>query len=129
MRFAKWVMLVALVILIPPLRTAAQQPPSVDAARARDNSFSKIVDYTLPPDKLQRSHAHYIQSTRLQVIDTIYGFLVLLGLLYASTVAKFRSLAESITQRKWIQGFIVIPLFIIVVAVLTIPSDVYHQHL
>jgi Zn-dependent protease with chaperone function len=100
------------------------QPPSVSNAPT-----GKIIDYTLPPDKLQKSHALYIQTTRLQVIDTIYGFLVLLGLLYAGTVAKFRSLAESVTQRKWLQSFIVIPLFVIAVAVLTIPSDVYHQHL
>ena len=126
MRLMKLTMLFALIISAT-LPAHSQQSSANDTQSV--GTSSKIVDYTLPPDKLQKSHALYIQTTRLQILDTIYGFLVLLGLLYAGTVAKFRGLAESFTQRKWLQGFFVIPLFIIAVAILTIPSDVYHQHL
>jgi hypothetical protein len=111
MSFAKWMVFLALVILTSLLPAHGQQSaPANTVQTASDSSSSKVIDYTLPPDKLQKSHALYLQTTRLQVIDTIYGFLVLLGLLYAGTVAKSRSLAESMSQRKWLQSFIVIPL-------------------
>src|SRR5882672_2341133 len=107
-----------------------QSSPTQDSTQVSNNSSTtKIVEYTLPPDKLQKAHALYIQSTRLLIVDTVYGFLVLLGLLYFGTVARFRNLSESITQRKWLQGLIVIPLFVVISSVLTIPSDVYHHHL
>jgi hypothetical protein len=81
----KLTMLFALIISAT-LPAHSQQSSANDTQSA--GTSSKIVDYTLPPDKLQKSHALYIQTTRLQILDTIYGFLVLLGLLYAGTVAK-----------------------------------------
>jgi STE24 endopeptidase len=88
----------------------------------------QIIEYSLPPDKLAKAHALYVELVRFQVIDTVYGFLLLLALLYFGLAARFRNLAERKSQNKWLQGLIVFPLFIIAVAVLTIPSDIYHQH-
>src|SRR5882762_8798620 len=130
MRVRKLVLLLLLCIPLS-LPVWGQSSATQDSAQAVSNASSapKIVEYTLPPDKLQKAHALYIQSTRLLVVDTVYGFLVLLGLLYFGTVAGFRNLAESITQRKWLQGLIDIPLFVVISSMLTIPSDIYHHHL
>ena len=121
--------LLLLTLLGATVPLAGQQPAPTAAQAAGVASASNVIEYSLPPDKLQKSHALYIQQTRLQAIDTIYGFLVLLLLLYTGTVAKFRRLAETLSQNKWLQGFIVIPLFLISLSVLIMPSDVYHHHL
>ena len=54
---------------------------------------------------------------------------MLLAILYFGVAARFRNLAERKSQNKWLQGLIVFPLFIIVMAVLTIPSEMYHHHI
>jgi len=70
MRLMKLTMLFALIISAT-LPAHSQQSSANDTQSA--GTSSKIVDYTLPPDKLQKSHALYIQTTRLQILDTIYG--------------------------------------------------------
>ncbi len=86
------------------------------------------MHYTLPPDKLKKAHALYIQTVRFQIFDAIYGFVILAGFLYFGLIARYRDLAERATSRRWLQGLIVLPLFVISTAVLTLPSEIYHQH-
>src|SRR5262249_1484676 len=73
-------------------------------------------------------HALYLQSIRFDVIDTVYGFLILLAILSFGIAARFRNIAERKSQNKWLQGLIIFPLFILLTSVLSIPSDVYHHH-
>src|ERR1051325_11029476 len=103
----------------------AAPDPSPQSASA---ASKKIIEYSLPPDKLEKSHALYLQSVRFDIIDTIYGFVVLLALLYFGVAARFRNLAERRSQNKWLQGLIIFPLFILTITILSIPSDVYHHH-
>ena len=128
MRLAKLAIL-GVLFLVSLLPAQAQSPSSQSKqTAATDTSQKKIIEYSLPPDKLEKAHALYLQIVKFQVIDTVYGFLILLALLYFGVVARFRNLAEKKSQNKWLQGLIVFPLFIITTAVLTIPSDMYHQH-
>src|SRR6266496_724894 len=112
-----------------PLPAQVQPASSQRLQQSADNPQSrKIIEYSLPPDKLEKAHALYLQVVRFQIIDTVYGFLVLLALLFFGVAARFRSIAEKKSNHKWLQGLIVFPLFILTMAVLTIPSDIYHQH-
>ncbi len=128
MRLARFALLLSLLTPISASAQPAAVPPAPPTASTA-NPPGILMQYTLPPDKLEKSHALYVQDTRLLILDTIYGFAVLLALLYFGTVATFRSLAEGATSRKWLQGFIVVPLFFVTLSVLSIPSDVYHQYL
>lgn len=129
MQYLKISVLVCL-FAVTSLHVLAQPdaPQNNQQAPADSGHSRKIVEYSLPPDKLQKAHALYLQIVRFQIIDTVYGFLILLGLLYFAVAARFRDVAERKSQNKWLQGFIVIPLFILTTAMLTIPSDIYHQH-
>ena len=127
MRIMKWFLLLGMLFGSTWLLTGQQSAPAGQTLSGP--SSPKIIEYSLPPDKLQKSHALYIQQISLEVIDSVYGFLVLLFLLYTGTVAKFRTLAESLAESKWLQSFIVVPLFLAVLSVLTLPSDAYHHHL
>ena len=110
------------------VQAQAAQPQTGQPSTASSAEPKKIIEYNLPSGKLEKSHALSLQTIRFQVIDTIYGFLILLGILYFGVAARFRNIAERKSQKKWLQGLIVFPLFIITTAVLTIPSDAYHHH-
>ena len=126
----RFIGLAILVLTIPVLCCPAMgqtSAPSTSQSTASTTATGRI-EYTLPPDKMQKARALYLQTERFLILDPLYGFLVLLGLLYFGVVARFRTFAESKSQRKWLQGLIVLPLFVITAAVLTIPMDAYHQY-
>jgi Zn-dependent protease with chaperone function len=124
MSFAK--ILIA-ILLLTPVPSAFQAQSSTDSQANARSSSSEIIEYSLPPDKLQKSHALYLEAIRFNIIETIYGFLLLVALLYFGVAAYFRNFAEKKSPNKWLQGLIVFPLFLITTSVLTIPGEVYHQ--
>jgi Zn-dependent protease with chaperone function len=127
MRLAQLVML-GFLLTVSSIHAQAQSDPQGTESTVTNNVQSgKIIEYSLPHDKLEKAHALYLQIVRFQVINTVYGFLILLALLYFGVAARFRNVAERKSQNKWLQGVIVFPLFIVTTAVLTIPSDIYHQ--
>ena len=89
---------------------------------------STILEYHLPPDKLAKARALYIQTTTLTFVGAGYDFLVLIALLSFAVVARFRTVAEAATRRRWLQGLIVLPLFFVATTVLDLPLDIYRQH-
>ena len=130
MRFAKLAVFVFL-LAVSSFYAQAQsaQLQKVQPSTAPGAEPKKIIEYSLPADKLEKSHALYLQSIRTQIVDTIYGFLILLALLYFGVAARFRDAAERKAKNRWLQGLIVFPLFILTTAVLTIPSEMYHHHI
>src|ERR1044071_8965724 len=127
MRFLKLIILSS-VLAVSSLLACAQSTPQTSPQSTASAAPKKIVEYSLPPDKLEKAHALYLQSVRFDVIDTVYGFLILLAILYFGVAARFRNIAERKSRNKWLQGLIVFPLFILLTSVLSIPSDVYHHH-
>ena len=80
-----------------------------------------IREYSLPPDKLEKAHGLYSLSTKVQFVDAAYGFAILIAALFLAAGAKVRDWAERISERKWVQGLLVIPILAIAIAILTIP--------
>jgi Zn-dependent protease with chaperone function len=106
-------------------QTASPAPASSVHTQAATPQASATVEYTLPPDKLAKAKALYDISGRLRVIGTIWGFVVLLGILYLQLIARFRSWAERVASNRFVQALIVIPLFIIILNVLDWPLAAY----
>lgn len=85
------------------------------------------AEYTLPPDKLAKSKALYDLRGRLRIIGTVWGFVVLLAILYLGVVAHFRNWAERANKYSFVQALIVVPLFLIVLNVVDWPLAAYSQ--
>jgi STE24 endopeptidase len=83
--------------------------------------------YTLPPDKLAKAKALYDLRGRLRIIETIYGLVVLLAILYFGIVARYRDWAEKAFKYSFLQACIVVPLFLLTTGILNLPLDAY-QH-
>jgi STE24 endopeptidase len=91
-------------------------------------SPNKITEYSLSPQKLEKARALYSLSTKLEFLETAYGFAILIVAVFLGAGAKVRDWAERVSQRKWVQGLVVIPVLSTAAAVLTIPGDAYHHH-
>jgi STE24 endopeptidase len=102
---------------------AAEQPavvPAVDATR--------IEEYRLPPDKLEKSQALYRTAMTMNLFSTLYGIAILVVLLFLRVSARFRDLAERVSPRRFVQVIVFAPLLLILIDVLTLPLSLYgHQ--
>src|SRR5215813_9202053 len=107
---------------------AAQQAPSAPVAQSAP-STQPVTSYTLPPDKLAKAKALYILRGRLRIIDTALGFIVLLGILYLGVAARYRDWAERVSQRRFVQALIFIPLLLLTVDLLGLPLEIYQHHI
>jgi len=123
--------LLALCMGISSHKTFAQAPvapPSAPATPAAQSApAAETAQYTLPPDKLAKSQALYDLRGKLRIIDTVYGLLILLGLLYFGVAAKYRDIAEASGKNRFVQALIFVALFVITTAALQLPLDAYQQ--
>ena len=103
--------------------TPQQTPPQAT------EQHTHTTAYTLPPDKLAKSKALYDLDNRLLAIDTVYGFLILLGILYFGVAARYRDWAEKVSSRRILQSFIVVPLLLLTITVLNLPLSIYSHHI
>src|SRR5437763_4372040 len=90
---------------------------------------ARTTAYTLPPDKLEKSRALYLLDNKLRVIDTAYGFLVLLGLLYFGIAARYRDWAEKVSHYRIVQALIFVPLLFLTISILDLPLSIYSHHI
>jgi STE24 endopeptidase len=108
-------------------QTASPSPaqPSPTNAQAATAQPTPTTEYTLPPDKLAKSKALYDIRGRLRIIGTVWGFVVLLGILYLGIIARFRNWAEKAAKYSFVQALIVVPLLIVLLDVLDWPLAAY----
>ena len=105
-----------------PGPSASSSPAAVQATPA-----TQTTQYTLPPDKLAKSKALYDLRGKLRIIDTLYGFLILLGFLYLGVAARYRDWAEASGKNRFVQALIFVALFLITTTALQLPLDAYQQ--
>ncbi|HEX7289038.1 MAG TPA: M48 family metallopeptidase [Candidatus Angelobacter sp.] len=125
--------LMLLVLALLPYATATAQSavPSPAGQSAPSTALAATsaptVEYTLPSDKLAKAKTLYDLGGTLRIVGTIWGFVVILGILYLGVVARFRDWAEKAAKYSFLQAMIVVPLFVIVLNVLRWPLDAYRQ--
>ncbi|MGC9291796.1 MAG: M48 family metallopeptidase [Acidobacteriaceae bacterium] len=124
--------------LIRPCLLLAQAPASAPAAPAEIGPLPQAAPaatpptapvYTLPPEKLAQAIAYSHARTFLHFASTAWTLLALLLLLAWHVPARFRDWAERCTQRRWLQGLVFLPLFLLALSCIGLPLDLYEQHL
>ncbi|PYP91650.1 MAG: peptidase M48 [Candidatus Angelobacter sp. Gp1-AA117] len=104
-------------------KTSQQTTPQATEQHTRTTA------YTLPPDKLAKSKALYDLDNRLLLIDTVYGFLILLGILYLGVAARYRDWAEKVSGYFRYQALIFLPLLLLTIRLLNLPLSIYGHHI
>ncbi|HLZ00424.1 MAG TPA: M48 family metallopeptidase [Candidatus Angelobacter sp.] len=123
-------LLLALFLTVLPKRASAQTAPAASPSpttAAQSATATQTAEYTLPPDKLAKSKALYQLGGKLRIIDTLFGLLILLGLLYFGIAAKYRGIAEACGKNRFIQALVFVALFLITTTILQLPLDAYQQ--
>lgn len=135
MRLLSSVFIVLLVVALFPWPVSAQSSAPSPASPAAQSAASPspavtsapTTEYKLPPDKLAKAKTLYDLGGMLRIVGTIWGFVVLLGVLYLGVVARYRDWAERAAMNSFLQALIVVPLFLLTMDLLDLPLVAYRH--
>src|SRR5271166_587246 len=119
------ILLAAICASLHPMVAAAQ--PGL-AASVSSSASSQLLQYTLPPDKLQKAYALYLLNSTLYLVTTAWGLLVLYVMLRTRFGVWLRNLAERASRVSLLQAAIVMSLFVLVLELAQLPFDGYQHH-
>jgi Zn-dependent protease with chaperone function len=85
--------------------------------------------YTLPPAELAKARSLYYWRTGLDFGSTLWGVLVLLGVLNFRWAAWLEMWAGSLTRKPWLQGLGFLPPFLLLLSFLHLPLSVVGHHI
>jgi Zn-dependent protease with chaperone function len=91
-------------------------------------AVSQLV-YTLPPGELARARSLYYWRTALDFAGSLWGVLVLLGVLNFRWAAGLSAWAASVTRRPWLQGFCFAPIILLLLSLLYLPLAILGHHI
>lgn len=111
----------------------AQRTPSEPSPEQRQTVQPphelNVTEYSLPADKLAKAKALYETSTVLYLLGTLFGIVVLWASLKLRIGPAIRDLAESISSNRVLQTVIFVPLLMLLIAILSLPLDLYGHHI
>jgi len=87
------------------------------------------VQYSLPPDKLQRAIEYAHAGYWLHFTSEIYAIVILVAIISTGLSATFRDWAEAASKRRFLQALIFIPLLLVTNDLLYLPANLFGQHL
>ena len=85
--------------------------------------------YSLPPGELARARSLYHWRTGLDFGSTLWGLLVLLGLLNFRWFAGLGAWAASVTHKPWLQGLCFAPVILLLLSLFNLPLAVLGHHI
>ena len=137
----KMLVLPALLLLFYGLQVAARRQPLSPFVRGFEQSESSgpvapaastetpttkpVTAYTLPPDLYKKAHDRRRTRFYLDLVSFVYGLVVLWLVLAWKLAPKFRDWSERAFSNSFLQCVVFSPLFLLTVAVLTLPTDIY----
>jgi Zn-dependent protease with chaperone function len=128
---------IALCLLLPVTltgctrETVAEHAANVYAQQELDAAprHGNIPDYSLSPADLAKSqHLSTIRVT-MHFLNEAWGIVSLLLLLWLGAIAWMRDTAVKCSANRWLQGYIFLLLYLIAGFLLSLPLDLYSQHL
>lgn len=118
------------------LPSATPEKPAMDVSSQQDSSSqsstsvskteqSGTEQYTLSHERLVKAVAYSRAGYTLYFLSYFLGGLFLFLILRLGWAAKFRDIAENVSDKKWIQGFVFVPLLFLTLNVLDLPVSLY----
>ncbi len=112
-----------------PASKPSQSSNSAPTRAAAEPQPAKVTEYTLPPEALARARALYETHTVLDLGETGFGIIVLWLILRLRVGPALRDLAERASNNGFAQTAIFVPLLILLMAVVSLPLDMYGHHI
>jgi Zn-dependent protease with chaperone function len=123
-------LLIALWLLLWSALPAQNQPETApNAASPTTQSETVITEFSPPPDIAAKATAYRNALHQHFFVETLYGVIVLLFVLYRRFAPKYRDWAEHASHRRFVQVLVFAPLTLLTLAVLNLPSSIWDQML
>ena len=90
-------------------------------------SSGRISTYQLPPDLYHKARNRGRINFASELLDWVYGFLILWVLLRARVAVRFRDWAERVSHLRVVQAMIFVPLLALTIGVLQLPLMVFDE--
>lgn len=112
-------------------QSSAQPPPAREIPPLVTNTAdqARTEQYTLSHEKYEKAVAYSRAEYALYFVSYILSGSFLFLILRLGIAARFRDIAESASQRRWVQGLVFVPLLRLLVGVLGLPVRIYWQRL
>ena len=111
----------------PSTNSASNSTPKSQTADAQPTPAKKITAYSLPPELYQKAHNLRRIYFRFLLISFFYGVVVLWLILRLKLASKYRTWAERISSKRFVQVLVFAPLLVLTIDVLELPTEIY-QH-
>ena len=111
--------------------TPAEHAANVYAAQelAAAPLHSNLPDYSLSPQNLAKSQHLSAVHVTMHFVEEAWGIVSLLLLLALGVIAWMRDTAVRVSSNRWAQGYIFLLLYLVIGFLLSLPLDLYSQHL
>jgi Zn-dependent protease with chaperone function len=101
--------------------SASPSPSQQSSSRTQ----TETEQYTLSRERYEKAVSYSRVGYTLYFVSYFLGALVLLLILRLGVAVKFRDLAESVSDRKWIQCLVFVPLLILTIDLFDLPLRIY----
>ncbi len=114
-----------------PDRSAPSQTPipGLPKTERTEAPRGKTEQYTLSEDRYEKAVAYSRAGYTLYFVSYALSILVLILILRLGVAAKFRDFAERLTGRRWLQGFVFVPLLFVTCDLSDLPVRLYWHSL
>jgi STE24 endopeptidase len=99
--------------------------PQTSPSESNTSEPTKTEQYTLSHERQAKAVAYSRAGYSLYFASYFLGGLFLFLILRLGWAAKFRDIAENVTDKKWVQGLVFVPLLFLTIAVLHLPLRMY----
>lgn len=114
---------------VQPFSAQTSAKPSVPtetrSAKSAAPHQSKSGEYVLSPDRYEKAVTYSRAAYTMYFVAVGLNLLALVILLRLGIAAKFRDWAESVSDKRWIQALIFVPLLVLTVDVAALPLRLY----
>ncbi len=109
----------------------AQSPAPAEQTSQPSATIQKqdVKSYKLSPEKYEKAVAYSRTQYALHFIGAGYSLVLLLIIIGLRIAPKYRDLVERVSQRRFVQAIIFVPLLLLTFDALKLPLDAYQHHL
>ena len=99
--------------------------PQSTPSESKTQEQTRTEQYTLSHERQEKAIAYSRAGYTLYFLSYFLGGLFLFLILRLGWAARFRDMAENVSDQKWIQGLVFVPLLFLTVDVLDLPVHLY----
>jgi Zn-dependent protease with chaperone function len=104
---------------------ALQAPSEAGSPLSASSPEAKSAEYRLSPDRYEKAVSYSRASYTLYFFSVFLSVFALVLILRLGIAAKFRDWAESVSDLRWVQGLVFVPLLVLTVDVVALLLRLY----